>query len=149
MGRPRGYVEITCQNPDCKLFLKEEGKDIVKRGRNSAGHQVYHCKCCNTFFVETVNTPLYHKHMPKEDVLLICRLFVEKNGIRSIERITGHHRDTVTRVLKDVALHAGMLNYEVLKDVEVGEFEVDELFTMVEKKRRTSPRSQKEMILAK
>lgn len=87
--------------------------------------------------------------MPKEDVLLICRLFVEKNGIRSIERITGHHRDTVTRVLKDVALHAGMLNYEVLKGVEAGRFEVDELFTMVEKKRRTSPRSQKEMTLAK
>lgn len=75
--------------------------------------------------------------MSRDDVVLICRLFVEKNGIRSIERITGHHRDTVSRVLRDVAGYAGMINDDVLRNVEAGQFEVDELWTMVEKKRRT------------
>jgi len=35
---------------------------------------------------------------------------VEKNGIRSIERITGHHRDTIGRLLEDMAEHAELMN---------------------------------------
>lgn len=50
MGRPRTRIVITCQNPDCVFFLKEESKDVVKHGFNSAGNQVYHCKRCGRFF---------------------------------------------------------------------------------------------------
>ncbi len=35
---------------------------------------------------------------------------VEKHSIRSIERITGHHRDTIGQLLEDLALHAEMVN---------------------------------------
>jgi transposase-like protein len=119
----------------------EEGKDIVKHGFNTAGNQVYHCKRCGRFFTETINTPLYHRHLPKADVVLICKLAVEKLGVRAIERVTGKHRDTVSRVLRDVADFAGSLNDEVLRNIATGTFEVDELWTMVEKKRSTSPRT--------
>lgn len=79
--------------------------------------------------------------MSREDVVLICKLAVEKLGVRAIERVTGHHRDTVSRVLRDVADYAGSLNDEVLKNIASGVFEVDELWTMVEKKRSTSLRT--------
>ena len=141
LGRPRTRIDITCQNPDCGFFLMEEGKDIVKHGFNTAGNQVYHCKRCGRFFTETINTPLYHRHLPKADVVLICKLAVEKLGVRAIERVTGKHRDTVSRVLRDVADYAGPLNDEVLRNIATGTFEVDELWTMVEKKRSTSPRT--------
>ena len=39
--------------------LKEEGKDIIKRGKYKTGHQRYYCHHCNTFFMETKGTPLY------------------------------------------------------------------------------------------
>jgi len=55
-------------------------------------------------------------------------------GIRAIERVTGHHRDTVSRVLRDVADYAGALNEEVLRNIAAGTFETDELWTMVEKR---------------
>lgn len=119
----------------------DDGKDIVKHGFNSAGNQVYHCKHCDRFFTETVNTPLYHRHLSRGDVVLICKLAVEKLGIRAIERVTGKHRDTVSRVLKDVSDYAGPLNDEVLKNIATGTFEVDELWTMVEKKRSISPKT--------
>ena len=95
MARPRSKIDITCQNPECKYFFVESGKDIIKRGKNRAGHQQYYCNHCCRWFVETANTPLYHKHLSKSEIINICKHLVEKNGIRSIERITGHHRDTI------------------------------------------------------
>ncbi|SNQ59129.1 conserved hypothetical protein [Candidatus Methanoperedens nitroreducens] len=146
MARPRSKTDITCQNPNCKYFLREEGKDILKRGKNRAGHQQYYCNHCRTWFVETANTPLYHKHLSKSEIIDICKHLVEKNGIRSIERITGHHRDTIGQLLEDLALHAEMVNSILLHDVKLGQFEVDEMWTFIKKnKRRLSQEAQMQM----
>ena len=62
----------------------------------------------------------------------------ERNGIRAIERITGHHRDTVMRIAKSLALHAEFLS-TVLGDKldSEAEHEVDEMWTFVQKKKST------------
>ncbi len=136
MARPRSKIDITCQNPNCKYYLTEDGKDILKRGRNKAGNQQYYCNYCHSWFVETANTPLYHKHLPRQDIILICQLLVEKNSIRSIERITGHHRDTICHLLDDLALHADYANDILLKDISLGQFEVDEFWSTIKKSRK-------------
>ena len=136
MARPRTIIKTTCQNPDCKYFLKEKGKDILKRGKNRAGHQRYYCNHCNKWFLETTNTPLYHKHLSKSEIILICKHLVEKNGIRSIERITGHHRDTISHLLEDLAVHAEFVNNILLNEVKLGQFEVDEMWTTIKKNRK-------------
>ncbi len=136
MARPRDKIEITCQNPDCKYYMKQEGKDILKRGKNRAGHQQYYCNHCHTWFVETANTPLYHKHLSKEDIIQICKHLVEKNGIRSIERITGIHRDTIGHLLEELALHAEYVNDILMNEIKLGQFEVDEMWTTIKKNRR-------------
>jgi hypothetical protein len=93
MARPRGLIEVVCQNPDCDYFQKEDGKDIIKRGPDAkTGHQRYYCYHCRKFFMETKGTPLFNKKLSESEIINICKHFVEKNGIRSIERITGHHR---------------------------------------------------------
>ncbi len=146
MARPRSIIKITCQNPDCKYFLKEKGKDILKRGKNRAGHQRYYCNHCHKWFLETTNTPLYHKHLSKSEIIQICKHLVEKNGIRSIERITGHHRDTICRLLEDLAVHAEFVNNILLNEVKLGQFEVDEMWTTIKKNRRKlSKKAQKQM----
>ncbi len=114
----------------CKYFLKKKGKDIVKRGRNRAGHQQYYCNHCHTWFVETANTPLYRKHLSESEIINICKHLVEKNGIRSIERITGHHRDTIGRLLEDIAEHAQQMNNYFIKNLSLTPFECDELWGM-------------------
>jgi hypothetical protein len=83
-----------------------------------------------------MNTPLYHKHLSKDKIIQICKHLVEKNSIRSIERITGHHRDTIGRLLEDMACHAEMMNEFLLKDVELGQFEVDEIWSFIKKNKR-------------
>jgi hypothetical protein len=40
MARPRGKIDVVCQNPQCRYYLKEKGKDIIKSGKyKSTGHQ--------------------------------------------------------------------------------------------------------------
>ena len=143
MVRPRSKIEITCQIRKCKYFLKENGKDIIKRGKNRAGHQQYYCNHCQKWFVETANTPLYRKHLSSSEILMLCKLLVEKNGIRSIERITGHHRDTIGRLLEDMAEHAENMNDYLIRELSLTTFECDEFWTTIKKNRKTlSPAAQ-------
>ena len=140
MSRPRSPTTMTCQNKECKYFQIEEGKDIVKRGKNNAGHQQYYCNHCKKWFVETSNTPLYHKHLSVSEITLICKLLVEKNGIRSIERITGHHRDTIGKILDDLASHAKKINDFLMTELKLTPIECDEFWSFIKKnKRKLSP----------
>ena len=136
MSRPRGKIDVVCQNPNCDYHLKEKGKNLIKRGKYRTGYQRYFCKHCTTFFMETKGGPLYRKHLTKNETINVCKLVVEKNGIRSIERITGHHRDTIGRLIDDLAKHASMVNDVLLNEVKLDTFEVDEFWTFVKKNKR-------------
>ncbi len=136
MSRPRSIIPVTCQNIQCKYYLKEKRKDIIKYGKNRAGHQLYKCLHCKHFFSETILTPLYRKHLSEEEITKISKLLVEKNGIRSIERITGHHRDTIGNLLEDLAEHAQEVNKTFLRDLNLTQYEMDELWTTVKKNRK-------------
>jgi len=93
--------------------------------------------------METKGTPLYRKHLSESEIINICKHLVEKNGIRSIERITGHHRDTIGRLLEDMAEHAAEMNNYLIKNLNLTPVECDELWTMVKKNRkRLSPAAQ-------
>lgn len=136
MARPRSKIDMTCQNPRCKFYLKETGKDLLKRGENRAGHQQYFCNHCRKWFVETANTPVFRKHLSMTEIINICKHLVEKNGIRSIERLTGHHRDTIGRLLNDLAEHAEPMNNYFIKELKLTPFECDEIWSMIKKNRK-------------
>nr|QNO53618.1 hypothetical protein NGENPBHE_00018 [Methanosarcinales archaeon ANME-1 ERB6] len=87
--------------------------------------------------METNGTPLYRKQMSESEIIDICKHLVEKNGIRSIERITGHHRDTIGRLLEDMAEHAEEMNGYLIKNIGLTPFECDELWSFVKKNKKT------------
>lgn len=136
MAGPRGLIPVTCQNPRCRYYNKEREKDIIKWGSNSAGHQLYRCLHCRHTFAETILTPLYHKHMSEKEIISVCKLLVEKNGIRSIERVTGHHRDTIGNLIEDLAEHAEYVNETFLRSIPLEQYEMDEFWSMIKKNRR-------------
>ena len=86
--------------------------------------------------METKGTPLYRKRLPEVEIIRICKLLVEKNGIRSIERITDHHRDTIGRLLEDMAEHAEQMNEYFIENLGLTPFECDELWSIVKKNRK-------------
>jgi hypothetical protein len=77
--------------------------------------------------METKGTPLYRKHLTEQQITNICKHLVEKNGIRSIERLTGHHRDTIGTLLEDMAEHAAEVSDYLMKKLCLSQYECDEL----------------------
>ncbi len=136
MPRPRSHTKAVCQNEKCAYYRKEKSKAVIKRARNSAGHQRYTCLHCGKYFVETKGTPLYNKKLGEREIKKICAELVEKKGIRAIERTTKHHRDTIGKLLDDIAVHAKQFSEYLVHDLELSAYEVDEFWTFIKKTKR-------------
>jgi len=89
----------------------------------------------NLLYGNQRHTPI-RKHLTEQQITNICKHLVEKNGIRSIERLTGHHRDTIGNLLEDMAEHATKVNDYLMKNVGLSQFECDELWTFIKKKKK-------------
>lgn len=127
-------ITITCQNHNCPYFRTESGKKLHRNGRNSAGNQRYHCLHCNTYFVETRNTPLYGSRLARSQVELLARSCVEKNSIRGVSRLTNIDRGTISRYFHLFGEHAALLNEIYTATIPSGECEMDEIWSFIYKK---------------
>jgi IS1 family transposase len=66
----------------------------------------------------------------------ILSLLVESSSIRSIERVTGVHRDTIVRLLARAGSTCARLMDEKVTDLKCEDVEVDEIWGYVAKKQR-------------
>jgi len=133
MARPRSKNKSVCQNEKCSYYRKEHGKEITKQGKNYAGHQRFLCKHCKVVFVETKGTPLYNRKLSERKIKAICREFVEKKGVRAVERTLHIHRDTISSLLHGLGSHAKEMTNHLVYDLELNTYEVDELWTFIKK----------------
>jgi hypothetical protein len=78
---------------------------------------MFKCKTCGVRFPETKGTVFYNRHLTGEQIVMICKLLVEKNGVRAIARIMEIHRDTVSDVIEDLARHARDVTDFLIKNV--------------------------------
>jgi transposase-like protein len=94
---------MTCHNCNslCKRFAKH---------RN--GLQRFRCKECGRTLTEEHTRLLDQMRIPLERALLCLTLLIEGNSIRSIERITGVHRDTILDLLLKAGARAMRANNE-------------------------------------
>lgn len=66
----------------------------------------------------------------------IISALVEGNSIRSTERMTGTHRDTIMRLLVEVGTGCAVLMDERMRELDCRRIEVDEIWAYVGKKQR-------------
>lgn len=125
-----------CLNEKCPDFGRKDAGHITKKGFNAKGNQMFMCKTCGVRFPETKGTVFYNRHLTEEQIIMICKLLVEKNGIRAIERIMEIHRDTISRLIGDLARQARDVTDYLIKDVGLTNVEVDELWSFVKKNKR-------------
>ena len=74
--------------------------------------------------------------LPKEKQLSIIAALVEGNSIRSTERMTGVHRDTIMRLLVSVGQRCASLMDARMNNLRCRSVQVDEVWTFVQKKQR-------------
>jgi len=82
--------------PECRIACRRFGKH-----RN--GLQRFRCGECGTTYTEAHAKPLGDMTIPLDKALLALQLLIEGTSIRTVERVTGVHRDTIMRLL----VHAG------------------------------------------
>lgn len=125
-----------CLNKQCSDYRTKNRGHITKKGFNAKGKQMFKCKTCGVRFPETKGTPFYKRHLTEEQIFLVCKLLVEKNGIRSIERIMNIHRDTVSSIIEELAIHAREVTDLLITDVGLTQIEVDEMWSFVKKTKK-------------
>jgi len=81
--------DLICLNRDCQDYRKRNTGSIIKKGFNAKGNQMFNYKTCGVRFPETKGTVFYNRHLKEDQIIMICKLLVEKNGIRAIERLMG------------------------------------------------------------
>jgi transposase-like protein/IS1 family transposase len=115
--------------PTCKVIAKKNGKD-----RTSA--QKFRCAVCGRIFTD--KPKLEGKKLAADKIELCIRLLVEGNSVRSTERISGVHRDTILRLLETVGERCLMLQETLVKGVKVANVEADEIWAYVGMKQKTA-----------
>ncbi len=72
----------------------------------------------------------------KDKQLAVLSALVEGNSIRSVERMTGVHRDTIMRLLQSAGAGCQQLLDERMRSVPAKLIQVDEIWTYVQKKQK-------------
>lgn len=118
---------MTCHN--CQTLCRRFGKH-----RN--GLQRYRCNQCRKTFTEDHATPLDTMRIPMEKATEVLRLMVEGMSVRSIERITGVHRDTILRLLLLAAEKITAKLRHTFENLVIERIQIDELHCFVQKRER-------------
>jgi hypothetical protein len=92
---------------------------------------------------------MYRRRLSERKVKQLCELLVEKNGVRSVSRITKLNKNTVGAWLNNLANHATEVTEYLVDNLDLSTYEVDEFWTSVKKnKKRLSPKVRREIAKA-
>lgn len=119
--------------PTCLAQTRKYGKDKL-------GNQRYRCDHCpKTFIAEKKQIRIDHK-----DAILCLKLLVEGNSVRSTERITGIHRDTILNLLNVVGDRCERVMDTHIRNIALDYVEADEIWGYVQKKEGHKSEEEKE-----
>lgn len=77
-----------------------------------------------------------NNHLSKDKQIAVTAALAEGNSIRSIERMTGIHRDTIMRLGVRIGQGCGRLLDEKMRGLDCNRIELDEIWGFIGKKVR-------------
>lgn len=107
---------------------------VKSHGTDRKGNRRFRCKGCGKTWTEAQPRPLGNMRVPVRDAKLALRLLVEGNSIRSTERITGLHRDTICRLLVHFGQACQAFLDRRMRGLQLTHLEFDEQWSWVYKK---------------
>ena len=133
---PSGFF---CPHEDCPDYGKVgQGNITLSHRYGHQGTYLLWCKSCQRTFSEHRGTPFFGLRTPREKILLGLRCLAEGNGVSATARIVQTNEDTVRRWLDRVAQHAEWVTGHLVKELQLSQVQVDELWSFIKKKRSTS-----------
>lgn len=114
----------------CNLILR-------KYGHNSKGIQRYRCINCKKIYLPPQNKLLDNMTLNKKKAFGCLHSLLEGMSIRSTERITGVHRDTILSLISIAGHRCDSLLIDKIHKLKVTEVQADEIWCFVQMKERT------------
>jgi transposase-like protein/IS1 family transposase len=119
---------MTCHN--CKIEAKKFGKD-------RKGNQRFRCAQCRKTFQEVKENLLGSMRVSIEKAEMCLQLLLEGMSIRSIQRVTGLHQETILNLLVLAGDRCRQLMNDKIKGVAVKDVEADEIWGFCKMKKMT------------
>ena len=118
------------------------GGRTIGWGKDQHGNPRRFCKACKVSFSIVPPRPLGAMRLSLEKAVLCVSILTEGSSIRSTERISGVHRDTICRLLRVVGGKCEDLLGRLVHGVKVADVQCDELWSFVAMKEKTKFRKQ-------
>lgn len=116
------------------------GVSSWKAGKHINGVQRWICPACKRRFIEPQIRPLGSMRVPMERALLALYLLTEGNSIRSIERVVGLEKKTITALMLLAAERADCVSKKYICGLTVKDVQADEIWAFVKMKNKTKLR---------
>lgn len=118
---------MSCEscNAECRRF-----------GKHRNGLQRFRCPKCGKTYTEEHARLFGSMTVPEDKAILAIQLLIEGTSVRSAERITGLHRDTILRLLVLAGERCSVLMDSTMRNLRCKHIQSDEIWTFVGKKQR-------------
>jgi len=141
--RLKRKITKACPNKECSKYNKRFRGNIIKFGTQKNGNPRYKCTTCGKTFAKTKNTPLFYKHLKKEEVVQICRMLAKKMSFRKISRKTNRHLDTIRGVVDSISDNYYKLKDYFSKDLKLSKKESKDMIEFIKHKKAIGKKAQK------
>ena len=133
----------TPANSSASPVCRSCGGRTIGWGKDQEGNPRRKCKACRATFGIIPARPLGAMRLDMDKAVLCLSLLTEGSSIRSTERVSGVHRDTIMRLLRLAGAKCEALLNRLVRGVEVEDVQADELWSFVGMKEKTKRRLQK------
>src|SRR3984957_18706519 len=126
-GTAKRELAMTCEK--CETSCQRFGKH-----RN--GLRRFRCPLCKKTYTEAHKAALAGSYNPQDQIVLVLRLLIEGNSIRSTERITNLDRNTIMKILVLAGEKCEALMGRLIVNIPVRDVQADEIWSFIGKKQK-------------
>ena len=120
--------------------------DCQRFGQHRNGLQRFRCPNCKKTFTEPHQKTLGEMYIPQGKMLMVVKLLIEGNSIRSTQRITGVDQNTILKILALAGAKCELVMGRHIRNIAVKDVECDELWSFISKKeKRVRPEDDQNM----
>ena len=126
-----------CPNPTCShhsLMNRGNVRAIATYPSQSGRRRIFQCKLCGEQFSETRGTVFFDLRTVEETVLLVLKLLLCKVELTALSFALGVTEGTVLEWLRRAAEKADEINQHLLREVNVTQVQLDELWSFIARK---------------
>jgi len=105
-------------------------------GKHRNGLQRFRCPQCGKTYTEEHKRLFGTMTVPEDKALLAIQLLIEGTSVRSTERVTGLHRDTIIKLLVLAGERCIKVMDVMMRDLRCKRIQSDEIWTFVGKKEK-------------